>query len=241
MIRACCNPIGFADVLAARNGEKPLPPRAVLVTFDDGYRSVLTLAKPILQRYNIPATVFVCCEPIERRRLLWYDAVARTQSEEEVERLKGVPFDQWLDTIRRFQLFADTDDPFAPLSIDELRSLSRVSGVEIGGHTRQHAVLAQANSDQQWRQIVSNKTEVQTWIQLPVRAFAYPNGRPGLDYTSISVGLVKQAGYAAAFTTRSAFATSDDSRYELPRFLMLDSISGPALAHRFAYGWLSRQ
>lgn len=40
-------------------GERPLPPRSVAVTFDDGYRSVVESALPVLSELGVPATVFV--------------------------------------------------------------------------------------------------------------------------------------------------------------------------------------
>ena len=47
------------DVVSYANGEKKLPAHAVAITFDDGYCDLLTTVLPILERYRIPATVFV--------------------------------------------------------------------------------------------------------------------------------------------------------------------------------------
>ncbi len=47
------------QILAARDGGPPLPPRAVLLTFDDGYRSFYTHAFPVLKAMNLPAVLAV--------------------------------------------------------------------------------------------------------------------------------------------------------------------------------------
>jgi biofilm PGA synthesis lipoprotein PgaB len=49
--------VGMNDVLADYAGKKPLPDRAVLITFDDGYRSMYVHAFPILKLFNAPAVV----------------------------------------------------------------------------------------------------------------------------------------------------------------------------------------
>ena len=49
--------VGMNDVLADYAGKKPLPENAVLITFDDGYRSVYVHAFPILKLFNAPAVV----------------------------------------------------------------------------------------------------------------------------------------------------------------------------------------
>jgi biofilm PGA synthesis lipoprotein PgaB len=49
--------VGISDVLASESGKHPLPPDAVLVTFDDGYRSVYTQAFPVLKAMRIPSVV----------------------------------------------------------------------------------------------------------------------------------------------------------------------------------------
>ena len=51
--------VPLADVVAYAKGKKKLPTHAVAVTFDDGYRDILATALPILERYHVPATVFI--------------------------------------------------------------------------------------------------------------------------------------------------------------------------------------
>lgn len=51
--------VPLAGIVAYVRGEKELPAHAIAVTFDDGYRDLLTTALPILERHRIPATVFV--------------------------------------------------------------------------------------------------------------------------------------------------------------------------------------
>jgi poly-beta-1,6-N-acetyl-D-glucosamine N-deacetylase len=49
--------ISLDDVIAAKQGKKPLPENAVLLTFDDGYKSTFTHVFPLLQQYQYPAVV----------------------------------------------------------------------------------------------------------------------------------------------------------------------------------------
>lgn len=51
--------VSVDDVLADEAGTRPLPDKAVLITFDDGYRSVYDHAWPILKMFRIPAVVAV--------------------------------------------------------------------------------------------------------------------------------------------------------------------------------------
>src|SRR4029077_20836745 len=81
VVRECCDPITLDDWRQAAAGRTPLPPRPVLITFDDGYRSVARIGAPILAAHQLPAVVFVCSDPILRRRLLWFDAVAARDGE----------------------------------------------------------------------------------------------------------------------------------------------------------------
>ncbi|SHF79254.1 biofilm PGA synthesis lipoprotein PgaB [Modicisalibacter ilicicola DSM 19980] len=50
-------PVSFQQVLDAKAGKSPLPDKAVLLTFDDGYRSVHDIVFPLLKLYDFPAVV----------------------------------------------------------------------------------------------------------------------------------------------------------------------------------------
>jgi peptidoglycan/xylan/chitin deacetylase (PgdA/CDA1 family) len=51
--------ISFRDLLAHRRGEADLPARPIVITFDDGYRSILDFALPAVRAHGFFATVFV--------------------------------------------------------------------------------------------------------------------------------------------------------------------------------------
>jgi poly-beta-1,6-N-acetyl-D-glucosamine N-deacetylase len=49
------HPISVDDILNAQAGKKPLPAKAILLTFDDGYQSVYSRVYPLLKLYKYPA------------------------------------------------------------------------------------------------------------------------------------------------------------------------------------------
>lgn len=97
--------VSVDQILAARQGGKPLPERAVLLSFDDGYRSFYTRVLPILKAYRWPALL----APVGT----WMDTPAN----------KPVDFGGSLEPRRRF------------LDWDEIRLISQSGLVEIAAHT----------------------------------------------------------------------------------------------------------
>jgi len=57
--------------------EKNIPEKSVIVTFDDGYADNLYLAKPMLVKYDICATVFITSGYIGQEREFWWDELDR--------------------------------------------------------------------------------------------------------------------------------------------------------------------
>ena len=76
VLRKHARPMQLAELpLALRDGR--LPDRSVVVTFDDGYADNLHNAKPLLERHDVPATVFVASGFVGRNREFWWDELAR--------------------------------------------------------------------------------------------------------------------------------------------------------------------
>ena len=86
----CVSPENFADQLhEIRKHTHPvrlsglvqhlkdasLPQKAIAITFDDGYADNLYIAKPLLEKYEIPATVFICTGYLGKE--FWWDELER--------------------------------------------------------------------------------------------------------------------------------------------------------------------
>ena len=236
LIRECCDPISLDDWRAAAKGGLPLPKRPVLLTFDDGYRTVLTEAAPILAAYQLPAVVFVCTSPMASTRVLWFDDLAAREGEESVEAWKSRDYEAWKAACTLTSPLT-ADDPRALMQPAELAALASMDGIEIGGHTARHPILAHASADQQRLEIEENLQSIEAWTGRKVRAFAYPNGRPRIDYTEETGDILRRVGVEIAFTTRPAFSPEYELPLERSRFLVLDDLSEAELAHRLAYSW----
>lgn len=79
------------EEIVPRLAADDVPDKAVVVTFDDGYRDNYTHAFPILKRYEIPATIFLATEAIGTGRVLWNDRVFSAFRRTSNRTLKGVP------------------------------------------------------------------------------------------------------------------------------------------------------
>ena len=99
---------------------------------------------------------------------------------------------------------------------DEVRALHR-AGMEIGGHTQSHPILARLGSDEADREIRTGKAALESLLGTRVAHFAYPNGKPGTDYLPRDVTAAKAAGFTSALTTVWASATRTADPFQIPR------------------------
>jgi peptidoglycan/xylan/chitin deacetylase (PgdA/CDA1 family) len=84
----------FEEMQNGRAGEN-----AVAITFDDGYVDLFTYAMPVLERYKIPATIYLPVACIETGQVPWYDKIFLA-----LKVYKGGEFEITLDGPQRFRL-----------------------------------------------------------------------------------------------------------------------------------------
>jgi peptidoglycan/xylan/chitin deacetylase (PgdA/CDA1 family) len=124
----------------------PLPPRAVLITFDDGYRDNLENALDVLGRHRYPAVLFM---PIG-----YLDTSLPLPHEEHLAQ-RGV-LNRTLDWV-------------------DLPDLER-GGIRVEAHGISHRPLADLEVDEAAREIALSKLRLEDALGRPVRAFAYVKG-----------------------------------------------------------------
>jgi peptidoglycan/xylan/chitin deacetylase (PgdA/CDA1 family) len=223
-----------------------LPRRACCVTFDDGYADNLTVALPILEKYRLPATVFVATGYLDGG-CMFNDAIISIVdghgddtldlSEEGLDRystvnlaarhatvaallnhLKYLPPGEREACVSRIAARASARVPTdLMLSSSQLKELA-ARGVDIGGHTVAHTVLTTLDDPRAEHEIAAGKAFLENLLDRPVRTFAYPNGRPGRDYAEKHAHMLRKQGFEAAVTTAFGVANPATDRYQLPRF-----------------------
>jgi peptidoglycan/xylan/chitin deacetylase (PgdA/CDA1 family) len=76
VLTTIANPVSLQDLVRAKS-DRELPPRPVCITFDDGYADNLHAAKPTLEAFRVPGTVFVTPGYINVPENLWWDELGK--------------------------------------------------------------------------------------------------------------------------------------------------------------------
>jgi peptidoglycan/xylan/chitin deacetylase (PgdA/CDA1 family) len=213
--------------------------RRVALTFDDGLKSNVEVAYPILQRLGLTATFFVCPGLVERGAWLWnHEARQRLLSLrdgefDELAKALGGPADveafvEWMkglklagrrrveDAIRaatpRFSPSAAQREEFDLAEWGSLRRLDpRV--VELGSHTLSHPILTSLSPNEVEREVRDSRYALESRLNRPVSLFCYPNGN--LDEAALASA---RRHYRSAVTVESGSLGGDVDPHRLPRY-----------------------
>jgi peptidoglycan/xylan/chitin deacetylase (PgdA/CDA1 family) len=225
------------------------------LTFDDGYPDWMDGVIPLLQARSVPATFFISAGQFFGRPM-WNERLAAALRKAEgnildtsAYRLFPLPVgtpaarvkalrvlehhfkylpvvirDRYLEALENQCGVGPGEVPV--MTVSQLRTISAL-GFDIGSHTMDHPILGLCDGGVAREEIAGTKEILEDMIRVPVRAFAYPNGRPDVDFNHQHVRMVRQAGYEYAVTTQWGVATVDTPSFQTPRFTPW----GPGLPH----------
>jgi peptidoglycan/xylan/chitin deacetylase (PgdA/CDA1 family) len=218
--------VSLADVLARREGGPALPPRSVLITFDDAYRDFGTHAWPVLRAHGAPVALFVpTAFPGDPARAFWWDrlhraitgaagtepvatplgevALATAEDRKAASRrlrdaLKALPHDEAMVAVDGVvaALGGESRDGGATLGWDELRTLAG-EGVSLGIHTRTHPLLDQLPERALDAEIAGAREDLEREVPGTFPAIAYPNG----NHSPKVLAAAADAGLRIGFST----------------------------------------
>ena len=194
------NIIDLDDFLEIKKNKQQIPPKMIILTFDDGYANNYINAFPIISKYSFKAVISVITEYID----------------------KNIPF-PWLNK----SLLEDEDDKKLklPLSKKQLKTMNDY-GITIASHTRSHRSFSRLDKRDVMKEIMESKKNLEDILGKKVKYFTYPYGSWG-DYDKEDKGIVKSAGYEAALSTKVGTNNIESDIYELRRIPVynIDGIS----------------
>ncbi len=245
-LAAHASPVSLEQAREAVLDGRPLPERPVLLTFDDGERSLLEVGAPLLRERDMPAVAFVVAGLIGTEDPFWWDEVEQlalagacdAQPGDVVRRLKGVSDEERRLTIERMRTAAGVAVRSPQLTADDLRKLE-LDGIAIGNHSLSHPCLDRCDDDVIHYEVATAHCLLTQMLGHEPTAFAYPNG----NWDERVRREVETAGYRLAFGFDHRLAklpVTDsltvsrvrvDTAAELDRFRVLVSGLHPRIHH----------
>ena len=107
------------------------------------------------------------------------------------------------------------------MSSSQIRALHR-AGMQIGAHTVNHPILAGLDAAAARAEMLQGRQQLESLLQDRIGLFAYPNGRPGVDYSDETAALARDLGFDAALTTAWGASGGATDPFQMPRFTPWD-------------------
>jgi peptidoglycan/xylan/chitin deacetylase (PgdA/CDA1 family) len=168
--------ISLQDLLAWKRGEKNIPPRCAVITFDDGWKSQYEVAWPILKKFGYPVTLFIYTEGVRGGSLGGGEAITWEQLAD--MRDNGVDIEAHSATHQ------------------DLREGHAITVIEPGGKRTRKKLTGADYEKWVQNEVVGCKELLEQRLGIKVNCFAVPFG----NYNEHVKELARNSGYEAMFT-----------------------------------------
>jgi hypothetical protein len=126
----------------------------------------------------------------------------------------------WLEQLRRWAHADEVDcEAHRAMTVEELQQLARSQWVTIGAHSVTHSSLSSLTGEDQQKEILDSKRQLEAWLEQEITVFSYPFGTRA-DYTSETVQFCREARFAKAASNFPAQVHSWTDPYQIPRYFV---------------------
>ena len=196
-------------------GEPSKHKKMVHFSFDDGWLSNKALI-PIIEKYNVPITIFVPVEPLESGNFWWNYAYAKHKSLAKVEEFKTYDEDRFNREVKKIKEEIKLDRE--AVTFDELKEMSQHPLINIQSHTYNHPILTNVNDRQLEFELSESKKFLSTLLGKDIDTFSYPNGSFGIrEEKAVS------KHYKCGYTTEEKFVKPGGNIFRIPRTCLVDN------------------
>ncbi len=214
--------ISLDDYIAINKGEKALPPKAIMLTFDDGYQSFYTKVFPLLKKYNVPATVAI---------------IGSWMEDNAGEQIKMTTWKQFkeMEQSGLVQIVSHSYDLHKPIVINEKGDSASAAGSRIfrgvGNYETKEAYEQRILYDLQKAQ-----KQFQEQLGQKAKALVWPFG----VHTDDALTIAKKVGFETTFILHEKInKVSDDSLIRAKRIIINRNITDGQMA-KFLNGYLEK-
>jgi len=212
LLRRGFEPWPLRKVLEFHRRGQPIPRRAFVVTFDDGFDNVYQFAWPVLERLNVPATLFLTTAYLDSP--------------------DPFPMDNW-------ELAGSASVPtvcWRPLTTEHCREMQASGLIELAAHTHTHQDF-RGRPEIFAGDLDRCLAELRRCFGLEDATFAFPYGekKPGFSSPEL-VAVAKRVGVLCGLTTEGELVRPWDDCFGWGRLMPEDFDTGASLAAKLG-GW----
>ena len=211
--------------------EEPFKNNVASIMFDDGFKSVETIAFPYLQKQNIPFSVFLNKNAIKNNRLWLSDLTLNKERFIENYHLKHLAYSDvnykhlindaaFHNHVPNLNLTSDASQNQIYLNESDILKLSK-AGVIMGNHGSFHINLGLATINNLEEEIVSNKKFIENIIQTPLKHYAFAFGKKE-HYTKQVIEAIKNSGHEFLYTSNPSGFAANFNKQLIPRIGLIN-------------------